>query len=222
MPADVCSISTPDGDLSAELLRPERATALLVLAHGAGAGFRHASLTAVAEALAARQVANLRFNFPFMEAGRRRVDARPVAVAALAEAVRAAAEHSPDLPLFLGGHSFGGRMASHAVAEGRVSVRALVCLSFPLHPANRPGVERGAHLAGIPIPMLFLSGTRDALAEPALLTRVVAGLGPRARLHWLDDADHGYRVRKRMRTDSRSVFDEIAEEAAAFLAAVSP
>jgi hypothetical protein len=212
------TVPSAAGDLGAELLRPADAAGLLILAHGAGAGFRHASMTGISEALAARGVATLRFNFPFMEAGRRRVDVRPVAVAAVVEAARAGARHAPDLPLFLGGHSFGGRMASHAVAEGRVSPRGLICLSFPLHPADRPGVARAAHLDAVGVPVLFLSGTRDALADPELLAGVVARLGSQARLHWLEDADHGYRVRKRVRQDTRPVFGEIAEEAAAFVA----
>lgn len=220
MSSDPQWIELDDGRrLSAELTRPEHAAGLLVLAHGAGAGFRHASLLAISESLARRRIATYRFNFPFMEAGRRRVDPRAVAVAAILEATRAAGALAPDLPLFLGGHSFGGRMATHAVAEGVVSPRGLVCMSFPLHPAGRQSVERAVHLAQIAVPMLFLSGTRDALAEPELLTRVVAELGERACLHWLEDADHGYRVRKRARRDPRSVFDEIAEAVETFVAA---
>lgn len=211
------SIPGDAGELSAELLRPPRAAGLLVLAHGAGAGFRHATLTGISLALAVQGVATLRFNFPFMEAGRRRVDNLAVATAAIAGAMGVAAGAAPDLPLFLGGHSFGGRMASHAAAQSRVGPIGLVFLSFPLHPAGRPAVTRAAHLPDIRAPMLFLSGTRDALAQPDLLTGVVDHLGPLARLHWLEDADHGYRVRKRVRRDPRPVFDEIAEETAAFI-----
>jgi hypothetical protein len=196
---------------------PESAIAMLVLAHGAGAGFDHANLTAIAEALARRQVATLRFNFPFMQAGRRRVDAPDVAVDALRRAAETARERLPALPLFLGGHSFGGRMASHAVAQGAVRPEGLVCCSFPLHPAGRPGSDRAAHLAHVEVPMLFLSGTRDALADPALLDAVVKGLGTRATLVWLDDADHGYRTRKTRRQDPRPVFDELADGAADFM-----
>lgn len=215
------SVDSGSGLLSAELLVPPAPHAALVLAHGAGAGFRHASMISISDALAAAGVATLRFNFPFMEAGRRRVDARPVAVSAIREAFAEAAAHLPDVPLYVGGHSFGGRMASHAVAEAHISPRGLICLSFPLHPATRPGnrsspTGRAAHLPEIDVPMLFLSGTRDALAEPELLADVVAKLGPRARLRWLEDADHGYRVRKRVRQDPRSVFDQIAAEVAEF------
>lgn len=189
-----------------------------MLAHGAGAGFRHVSLVTIGDALATRGIATLRFNFPFMQAGRRRVDAGPVAVAAVTAAVEAARHHAPDLPLYVGGHSFGGRMASHAVAEQRVMASGLVCLSFPLHPAGRPGVARAEHLDAVKVPMLFLSGTRDALADAPLLTDVIARLRPRAQLVWLDDADHGYRVRKRVRADPRSVFEQIADETARFTA----
>jgi hypothetical protein len=218
MEAETLTIASAHGELSAELLRPVAAQGLLVLAHGAGAGFRHATLVGITEALATCGVATLRFNFPFMETGKRRVDPRPVAVAAVAEAARAGMKLAPDLPLYLGGHSFGGRMASHAVAQGSATPHGLVCLSFPLHPANRPAVERAAHLGEVQIRMLFLSGTRDTLADTALLTGVVADLGARAHLHWLEDADHGYRVRKRVRQDPRPVFTEIAEEVAAFMA----
>lgn len=187
------------------------------MAHGAGAGFRHVSLVRIGEALAAFGIATLRFNFPFMEAGRRRVDAKPVAIAAVAAAAAAAATAAPDLRLFVGGHSFGGRMASHAAADGVITCSGLVFLSFPLHPAGRPGVERAMHLGAIRSPMLFVSGTRDALADRDLLFGVVSSLDG-ARLHWLDDADHGYRVRKRVRQDPRPVFQEIAETVAEFTA----
>jgi uncharacterized protein len=215
--SEALTIASQTGALSADFRRPSDARTLLVLAHGAGAGYRHPSLVGIGEALAARGVATLRFNFPFMEAGRRRVDPRPTAVNAIAAAAAAAAGHAPDLALFVGGHSFGGRMTSHAVAEGQVQAKGLICLSFPLHPAGRAGTGRADHLTAVGCPLLFLSGTRDALAEPALLSDVVDRLGPNARLHWLDDADHGYRVRKRVRQDPRSVFDEIADQVAAFV-----
>ncbi len=205
------------GPLSAELVSPPGATAVLALAHGAGAGYRHATMLAISEALAGARVATLRFNFPFMEAGRRRVDARPAAVAAVADAAQLAMERLPGLPLLVGGHSFGGRMASHALAEGAVLARGLICMSFPLHPANRPGLERAAHLGDVPVPMLFVSGTRDALARTDLLVDVVSQLGPRGTLHWLEDADHGYKVRKRERRDPRPVFDEMADAVTAFI-----
>lgn len=207
--------------LSAELLRPEAACALVVLAHGAGAGFRHASMVAISEALGRRDVATLRFNFPFMEQGRRRVDSQAVAVASIAAAVETAREAAPDLPLLLGGHSYGGRMASHAVLQQALPVTGLIFCSFPLHPPKQPGTERAAHLQRVSLPMLFISGTRDALAAPELLTAVVDGLAPRARLHWLETADHGYRILKTKRTQAVDVFDELAAAAAEFISEVA-
>ncbi|MGD8417748.1 MAG: alpha/beta fold hydrolase [Pseudomonadales bacterium] len=206
-----------DITLSAELMRPDDAFALLVLAHGAGADYRHASMVAISDALARHRVASLRFNFPFMEQGRRRVDGQAVSVATLLAALDTAREAAPELPVFLGGHSYGGRMASHAAAEHDLSIRGLVFCAFPLHPPQRPGTERAAHLIRIALPMLFLSGTRDALAEHDLLEEVLAGLGGRARLHWLDTADHGYKILKRSRRSTQSVFDELAEAAAEFM-----
>jgi predicted alpha/beta-hydrolase family hydrolase len=210
-------VDGPTGPLSADLTRPARIRAALVLAHGAGAGYRHATMMALSEALAEVDVATLRFNFPFTEAGRRRVDAPAVAMEAIVAAAGLLAARCAGVELCVGGHSFGGRMASHALADGLVDARALICTSFPLHPANRPGIERAAHLARVDVPMLFVSGTRDALAERDLLTGVVDGLGDRATLHWLEDADHGYRARKRVRRDPRPVFRELAEAVAAFL-----
>ncbi len=177
--------------LSAELCRENDALALLVLAHGAGAGYRHPNMVAISNALASRRVASLRFNFPFMEAGRRGVDGPAVCVATILAAVDLAESVAPDLPRFLGGHSYGGRMASRAAAEHALPVRGLVFCAFPLHPPKKPGSQRAAHLPDVALPMLFLSGTRDALARADLLETVVAGLGGRARLHWLEGADHG-------------------------------
>jgi uncharacterized protein len=217
------TIPGPDGGLSGDLTLPHDPRSVLVLAHGAGAGYRHPNMTAISASLARLDIASLRFNFPFTESGRRRVDPPAVAIASLVQAWRSATARLPELPLYLGGHSFGGRMASHAVADGALAPRGLICLSFPLHPAGRPDVRRAAHLAAIRVPMLFLSGTRDALADPGLLARVVGDLSEQnreVRLHWLDDADHGYRARKRQRRDPRSVFDELAQEAAAFMTAI--
>jgi uncharacterized protein len=223
VPVEPLSIAGPAGPLSAELTLPPEPRAVLVLAHGAGAGYRHASLIAISDALAVLQVATLRFNFPFIEAGRRRVDHPAVAIAATADAVDVARARLPELPLYAGGHSFGGRMATHAAADGAIAPRGLVLMSFPLHPAGRPDDRRAAHLTGIGMPMLFLSGTRDALAEPELLTAVIDRLRRQhaeVRLHWLDDADHGYRVRKRVRRDPRPVFQEMAQEIADFVATI--
>jgi predicted alpha/beta-hydrolase family hydrolase len=194
---------------------PTDAVAALVLAHGAGAGMTHASMQAIADAFERRGLATLRFNFPYMEAGRNRVDSPEVATAAIAAAFDAARERTK-LPLWIGGHSFGGRMASHAVVDRAVPAAGLIFCSFPLHMPGKPDTKRAQHLARIKQPMLFLSGTRDALAEPRLLEPLVASL-PTAALHWLDTADHGYRVLKRTRARKDSAFDEMAETARAFI-----
>lgn len=217
MHVEPLTVEGPTGPLSADLTCPDRSRAALVLAHGAGAGYRHATMVALSEALAAVDVTTLRFNFPFTEAGRRRVDAPATAISAIVAAAGALDSRSAGVPLCVGGHSFGGRMASHALADGLVDAGALICTSFPLHPARRPGTERAAHLTRVDVPMLFVSGTRDALAEPSLLAGVVDSLGGRGTLHWLEDADHGYRARKRVRQDPRPVFRELAEAVAAFL-----
>ena len=203
--------------VSGLLLRPEGMHALLVFAHGAGAGMRHASLQAIAEALARRAVGTLRFQFPYMEAGRPRTDPPDVAIATLVAAVEAAREREPDAPRFVGGHSFGGRMASLAASRSALAARGLIFCSFPLHTPERPDVARAAHLPSVTLPMLFLSGDRDAMAERARLEGVVHGLGGRAQLHWLATADHGYKVLKRTRGGGESVFDEIARVADAFI-----
>lgn len=210
------------GDLSTEvswtLSDSSDAAAVLVLGHGAGANMHHASMTSIATELARRGVAVLRFNFPFMEGPKRPVDSRPVSTATIAAAVTQARELKPNLPLLIGGHSFGGRMASHAILDRDLGhVRGLVFCSFPLHPAGQPATKRADHLDTISAPMLFLSGTRDALAEPELLQRVIARLGARAELVWLETADHSYKVLKRSRTRGDSVFEELADAAAAFV-----
>jgi hypothetical protein len=197
---------------------PERARAALVLAHGAGAGMTHRHMQALADAFEREGVATLRFNFPFIEAGKSRVDPPAVATACIAEACAAASRRS-DLPVWLGGHSFGGRMASHAVLNQDIAPapRGLIFCSFPLHNAGKPATTRAQHLTEIRQPMLFLSGTRDQLAERALLAPLVASLRA-AELHWLDTADHGYRVLKRSRGTAEDVFAEIARVARAFMA----
>jgi uncharacterized protein len=194
---------------------PSDAVAALVLAHGAGAGMRHASMQAIADAFERCGLATLRFDFPFLAEGRSRVDRPEVATQSIADAYGAAAERAR-LPIWLGGHSFGGRMASHAVVDRNVPAAGLIFCSFPLHMPGKPDTKRAQHLAAIRQPMLFLSGTRDELAERELLEPLVASL-PRAALHWLDTADHGYRVLKRSRARTDSVFDEMAGAARAFV-----
>jgi hypothetical protein len=191
------------------------AVATLVLAHGAGAGMTHRHMQALAAAFARCGIATLRFNFPFIEAGKSRVDSPDVATQRIAAAFTAAQARTR-VPVWLGGHSFGGRMASHAVLDRRLDAHGLIFCSFPLHNAGKPAVKRAEHLSGIQAPMLFLSGTRDQLADRALLEQVVTGL-PAAELHWLDTADHGYRVLKRSRQSAEDVYDEMARVARAFI-----
>lgn len=194
---------------------PDEPKAALVLAHGAGAGMRHKNMQAIADAFERRGIATLRFDFPYMAEGRSRVDSPEVATASIAAAYAAAAERTA-LPIWLGGHSFGGRMASHAVVDRELPAAGLIFCSFPLHMPGKPDTKRARHLIEIRRPMLFLSGTRDALAERALLEPLVQSL-PNAALHWLDTADHGYRVLKRSRARTGSVFDEMAEAAETFI-----
>jgi predicted alpha/beta-hydrolase family hydrolase len=194
---------------------PDDATAVLVLAHGAGAGMTHRNMQSLADAFARQQIATLRFNFPFIDAGRRHVDSKAISTATIAEACGKAAKRS-SLPLWLGGHSFGGRMASHAVLDEGLEPAGVVLCSFPLHPPGKPGTGRAAHLCDIRLPMLFLSGTRDTLAGRDLLEPMVSGL-PAAKLHWLDTADHGYRILKRSRGKEEDVFDEMARIACGFM-----
>jgi uncharacterized protein len=173
--------------------RPGSAQAVLVLAHGAGAGMEHPSMQAVADGLTKRGVATLRYQFPYMERRSRRPDPPALCHATVRAAVAEASRIAPELPLFAGGRSFGGRMTSQAQARIPLpQVRGLVFLSFPLHPAGRPGTDRAAHLQEIGIPMLFVQGTRDELARLDLLRPVVEGLGARATLHLLEDADHSF------------------------------
>jgi hypothetical protein len=196
-PAEPVSIEVPGkGAVSALWLEPPAARGVLVLAHGAGAGMHHAFLEALAGGLAARGLATLRYQFPYMEAKKRVVDRPPVAHAAVRAAVAAARARRPDLPLFAGGKSFGGRMTSQAQAGSPLpGVRTLVFFGFPLHPPGQPNIDRAAHLDAVTVPMLFLQGTRDEFAERERLRGVVARLGARARLILFDDADHGFKPR---------------------------
>ena len=204
------SLALPDGSKISALLRvPEDARALYVFAHGAGAGMQHAGMSSLADALAAANVATLRYQFPYMERGSKRVDSPAVAHAAVQAAVAEARRRLPALPLFAGGRSFGGRMTSQAQAISPLDgVRGLAFVAFPLHPAGTPGVERARHLADVTVPILFLQGTRDKLAELHLLRPVVETLGPRATLHVVDDADHSFHVRASSgRTDAEVVLE---------------
>jgi uncharacterized protein len=192
---DRLSIEVGGQTVSALWQSPPDAFATLVLAHGAGAEMAHKSMSAISDGLAARGVATLRYNFLYMEQGGKRPDPPPLAHAAVRAAVAKAREIAPNLPLFAGGKSFGGRMTSQAQALAPLAnVRGLVFFAFPLHPAGKAGVERGAHLRDVTLPMLFLQGTRDALAELALLESVIGEIAPRAMLTLAEDADHAFHV----------------------------
>ena len=212
------TFATDDHTLSALLLAPSEARALYVYGHGAGAGMEHAFMEASARALAARGVATFRYNFPYMELRRGRPDPAPVLQRSVRAAVEAAAAELPSLPLFAGGKSMGGRMSSAAQATAPLpGVRGLVFIGFPLHRPKRPSTERAAHLHAVPLPLLFLQGTRDEMAELDLIRGVVAELGPRATLHVVEGADHGFAVLKRSGRTGEEVIDEIAATAAAWM-----
>ena len=209
---------SPSETVSALLMRPPQPRACYVFAHGAGAGMTHASMEAIAAGLAERGIASLRYQFPYMEKGSKRPDPPPLAHAAVRAAVNEAARCCPTLPLIAGGKSFGGRMTSQA--QGSVAlpdVRGIAFLGFPLHPAGKPSSDRARHLAEVKIPMLFLQGTRDALAELNLLKPVVKALGSRATLHLLEAADHSFHVLKSSGRNDREVMDEALDAFAAWV-----
>ncbi|MBX7054278.1 MAG: hypothetical protein K1X36_04915 [Pyrinomonadaceae bacterium] len=201
------------GEVSALVLRPENATHLFVLGHGASTNMRHATMQSIAEALAERGIATFRYNFPYSEKGGGR-DSQAVCVETIRNACRAANQAAPDLPLLAGGHSFGGRMTSTAQSEAPLDgVVGLVFFSYPLHLPGRPDTKRAEHLAEIDVPMLFLSGTRDELATLDLLTPTIKSLGNMATLHLIETANHSYKVLKKSRTSDEDVFGEMARVA---------
>jgi predicted alpha/beta-hydrolase family hydrolase len=204
-----------DHQVSALLLAPPAAVACYVMAHGAGAGMTHPFMAAAAEALARRGVATLRFQFPGMELGARRPDRPALAQATVRAAVAAAQAALPGLPLFAGGKSFGGRMTSQAQAEAPLAgARGLVFLGFPLHPAGKPSIERAAHLEAVRVPMLFVQGTRDALAEIGLLQPLAGRLGT---LHAIEHGDHAFHVPARSGRTDASVMQEVLDTVALWM-----
>lgn len=189
-------VSESAGSVSAELISPEKPTAILTLAHGAGAGMNHSFMVALANALAENSISSLRFNFPFTEQKKKRPDFPAVAHKTIEAALNTAHELFPDLPVFASGKSFGGRMSSQYLAKEMVEyVKGIIFYGFPLHPAGKPSVDRADHLKDIKIPMLFLQGTRDALAELNLIEQVTASL-KKAKLHLLEGADHAFKAGK--------------------------
>jgi hypothetical protein len=220
MDAEPVIIAIPDSEpVSGLWIAPFDARAVLVLAHGAGAGMTHRAMAATAEGLAERGVATLRFQFPYMQKGGKRVDPPAVAQAAVRAAAAEGLRRAGALPLFAGGRSFGGRMTSQAQAARPLEgVRGLVFFAFPLHPAGKPSVERAAHLAAVTIPMLFLQGTKDLLAQRDLLETTVGGLGDRARLVLEADADHSFHVPAKSGRKDAEVLADILDAAAAWMA----
>ena len=200
--------------------QPATCKAALVLAHGAGAGMKHPSMASLAQGLSDRGIATLRYQFPYMEQGGRRPDPPALCHATVRAAVAAARDLLPDVGLFAGGRSFGGRMTSQAqAAQPLPGIRGLVFFAFPLHPAGKPGIERAAHLAKVKVPLLFVQGTRDALAELELLKPVVEGLGARATLQGVAGADHSFHVPARAGRKDAEVREEMLDAAAGWIAA---
>jgi predicted alpha/beta-hydrolase family hydrolase len=200
------------GTVSAILTQPDNARACYVLAHGAGADMRHAFMAKVADGLAERGIATLRFNFPYMEKKQGRPDQPAVAHAAIRAAVAEAARLCPGVTLVAGGKSFGGRMTSQAQSKAPLpGVKGLAFLGFPLHADGKPSAERAEHLAGIAIPMLFLQGTRDKLADLGILKPVVEGLGPKATLHEVEGGDHSFAVLKKSGRSNEEALTEVLD-----------
>jgi len=210
-------VSEKAGEVSALLLRPDGARCVLVLAHGAGAGMQHKWMEEIAQKLAGRGVATLRYQFPYMEKGNKAPDAEGKLTETVRAAVAAAKQCAGDLPLFAGGKSMGGRMTSLAAAkEALDGVRGLVFFGFPLHAAGKPSAARGEHLVNVAVPMLFLQGSRDTLADLKLLKPLCRRLGKRAELFVIDGGDHSFHVLKSSGRSDDEVLDEAARKAAAW------
>ena len=205
------------GEVSALVNKPESAQMVLVLAHGAGAGMSHSFMESLAIKFAEFNVATLRYQFPHMEQHRGVPDPPALLEATVAAAIRTAATLLPGLPLFAGGKSMGGRMTSQAVAHAKLEqVCGLVFFGFPLHPPKRPATKRADHLAKVAIPMLFLQGTRDPLADLTLLRPICEKLQPRATLHLIESADHSFHVLKRSARNDGEVLQELAQTTVAW------
>ena len=222
MPTQALTLSLPNGETVSGLWQsPADPAAVLVLAHGAGAGMTHRHMAATADGLEALGVATLRYQFPYIEKGGKRPDTPSVAQAAVRAAAEEGLRRAGDLPLFAGGRSFGARMTSQAQAKAELAgVRGLVFFAFPLHASGKPGTERADHLQDVAVPMLFLQGTKDTLAELDLLKPVVAGLGARATLILADDADHSFHVPARTGRKDPEVLAELLARAVTWMRAV--
>jgi predicted alpha/beta-hydrolase family hydrolase len=206
------------GAVSSLVLRPRGARAVLVVAHGAGAGMTHPFLEDLCQALARQRVATFRFQFPYTEAGRRAPDRAPRLKATVAAALVEARRATRSLPVYAGGKSMGGRMSSMLLAErGDLDAAGLVFFGFPLHAPGKPGSERAAHLSDVGVPMLFLQGTRDRLADLGRLRPVIRELGERATLHVIEGGDHSFVVPKRSGRSRDDVLEELAATTAAWI-----
>jgi predicted alpha/beta-hydrolase family hydrolase len=216
------SVNDKVGAVSALSMLPQGAKAMLVFAHGAGAGMRHHFMEDTAEKFARHGVATLRYQFPYMEKGTKRPDNEPLLTATVRAAVAVAREQAPDLPLFAGGKSMGGRMTSLAAAkEPLKNVHGLVFFGFPLHAAGRPSVERGKHLYRTKLPMLFVQGSRDSLADLRLLEPVCKGIGRAAELLIIEGGDHSFHMLKSAHRPDDEVLEEIVAKAAAWMEALA-
>jgi uncharacterized protein len=216
--AESLNIPTTRGEVHALRTNPPDAEWLYVFAHGAGAGMKHSFMEGVATALNDRGIATLRYEYPYMSAGSRRPDRAPVLEATTRDVIAFAATSRPALRMAAGGKSMGGRMTARAQSAAPLPrVEALIFFGFPLHPPRKPSIERAEHLSSIDVPMLFLQGTRDDLADLDLIRRVTDGLGPRATLHIVDGADHGFTVLKRSGRTAADVLAELADTTLALL-----
>lgn len=215
--------SQSSGIVGALLLKPKNATSLLLFAHGAGAGMRHKFMEDVSHQLAEFGIATLRYNFPYTEKSLKRPDPKPVLLATVRSAVEFADDLAGGLPLFAGGKSMGGRMTSLAASEEPLpGVRGIVFFGFPLHPAGQPSIQRAEHLSKVKLPMLFLQGTRDALADLALLNPVCKKLDKRATLFVVDEADHSFHVPKRTGKSDEDVLTVLARTVAEWSSTLIP
>ncbi len=215
-------VSEKAGAVSGLLLKPSDARALLVLAHGAGAGMRHRFMEELARKLAGRGVASLRYQFPYMEKRTKRPDSQGVLTDTVRAAMTAAKKQAGGLPIFAGGKSMGGRMTSLSAAEAPLDgVCGLIYFGFPLHAAGRPGDQRGQHLAEIKIPMLFLQGSRDALAELKLIKPLCAKLGKRVELFVVEGCDHSFHMLKTAKRSDDEVLDEVVNKVSGWMDTIS-
>jgi predicted alpha/beta-hydrolase family hydrolase len=200
------------GPVSAILLRPDNARLLYVLGHGAGAGMRHPFMERIATELADRGIATFRYQFPYMEAGRRSPDPPKILEATVRAALTNAIDTADGLPIIAGGKSMGGRITSHVAAhDPPPELRGLAFLGYPLHAPKKPAVKRAEHLSDIRIPMLFVQGTRDSLANLDLLRPIVTNLGDSATMHVVEGGDHSFKVLKRSGRTPEEVLNEITD-----------